>query len=223
MSVISQAQQATPDTRARVSLLLLGALVGLAWACGLRGVMAEVAGDDSGVDGVMTFGYILLPGVVTGLLLGWAEHLRASGGRPGWRWLALAPLTFTAVLFSEGPLGFLGIFEDGLGGGAIGVPLYGIVGGYALSGRGPVWGRAACGLLGVHGRADLGADCELVRTPPGRRHPPGSVGGPALLLTQPDSHARVLDPAPCPRTADHSGAVTRRARSRRLHRTRRGS
>jgi len=151
MSVISQARKTTPDTRARVSILLLGALVGLAWASGLRGVMAEVAGDDSGVDGVMTFGYILLPGVVTGLLLGWAEHLRASGGRRGWRWLALAPLTFTSVLFSEGPLGFLGIFEDGLGGGAIGVPLYGIVGGYAFSGRGPVWGRAACGLLAFTG------------------------------------------------------------------------
>jgi hypothetical protein len=147
MSAISQARKTMPDTRARVSLLLLSALVGLAWACGLRGFMAEVAGDDSGVDWGMTFGYILLPGVVTGLLLGWAEHLRASGGRRGWRWLALAPLTFTAVLFSEGPLGFLGIFEDGLGGGAIGVPLYGILGGYAVSGRGHLWGRAVCGLL----------------------------------------------------------------------------
>ena len=147
MSAISQARKAMPDTRARVSLLLLGALVGLAWACGLRGFMAEVAGDDSGVSWGMTFGYVLLPGVVTGLLLGWAEHLRTSGGRRGWRWLALAPLTFTAVLFSEGPLGFLGIFEDGLAGGAIGVPLYGIVGGYAVSGRGPVWGRVVCGLL----------------------------------------------------------------------------
>ena len=147
MSAISQARKAMPDTRARVSLLLLGALVGLAWACGLRGLMAEVAGDDSGVSWGMTFGYVLLPGVVTGLLLGWAEHLRTSGGRRGWRWLALAPLTFTAVLFSEGPLGFLGILEDGLGGGAIGVPLYGIVGGYALSGRGPLWARVVCGLL----------------------------------------------------------------------------
>ena len=147
MSAISQARKAMPDTRARVSLLLLGALVGLAWACGLRGFMAEVAGDDSGVSWGMTFGYVLLPGVVTGLLLGWAEHLRTSGGRRGWRWLALAPLTFTAVLFSEGPLGFLGILEDGLGGGAIGVPLYGIVGGYALSGRGPLWARVVCGLL----------------------------------------------------------------------------
>jgi hypothetical protein len=127
-------------------LLLLGALLGLAWACGLRGFMAEVAGDESGVDWGLTFGYILLPGAVTGLLLAWAEHLRSTGGRQGWRWLALAPLAFTAVLFSE-PLDPLGIFEDGLGGGALAVPLYGMAGGYALSRRGPAWASAACGLL----------------------------------------------------------------------------
>jgi hypothetical protein len=144
---ISRTRDGVRGHRSPTRLLLLGALLGLAWACGLRGFMAEVAGDDSGVDWGMTFGYILLPGVVTGPLLGWAEHLRASCGRRGWRWLTLAPLTFTAVLFSEGPLGFLGIFEDGIGGGAIGVPLYGIVGGYALSGRGPLWGRVVCGLL----------------------------------------------------------------------------
>jgi hypothetical protein len=50
------------------------------------------------------------------------------------------PLLLAAILFSEGPLGVLGIFEDGLGGGAIGVPLYAMAGGYAISGRGPRWG-----------------------------------------------------------------------------------
>jgi hypothetical protein len=43
----------------------------------------------------------------------------------------------------------LGIFEDGLGGGAIGVPLYAMAGGYAISGRGPRWGRLACGVLAL--------------------------------------------------------------------------
>jgi hypothetical protein len=129
------------------AIVLFGGLCGFAWAAGLRGFMAEVARDDSNVDWSGTFGYILLPGLLTGLLLGWAEHIRTTGGRRNWRWLALAPLLFSAILFSEGPLGFLGIFEDGIGGGALGVPLYAMAGGYAISGRGPLWGRIACTIL----------------------------------------------------------------------------
>ncbi|HSV37491.1 MAG TPA: hypothetical protein VLI04_01920 [Nocardioidaceae bacterium] len=96
-----------------------------------------------------TFGYILLPGLLIGLLLGWAEHLRRSGGLHRRRWLAWSPLLFAAILFSEGPLGVLGVFEDGLGGGALGVPVYAMAGGYAISGRGPRWGRLAGGLLAL--------------------------------------------------------------------------
>jgi hypothetical protein len=108
--------------------------------------MAEVAGAQSGVDWAGTFGWILLPGIGVGALLGWAEHLRTSGGRRGWRWLALSPLLFSAILFSR-PLDMLSIFEDGVGGGAIGVPLYGMLGGYALSGRGPRWARIVSGVV----------------------------------------------------------------------------
>ena len=43
----------------------------------------------------------------------------------------------------------LSIFEDGVGGGAIGVPLYGMLGGYALSGRGPRWTRLLSGALAL--------------------------------------------------------------------------
>lgn len=111
--------------------------------------MAQIAGEDSTVSWSATFGYVLLPGVVIGLLLGWAEHLRRTGGRRHWRWLGISPVLFMAVLFSEGPLGVLGILEDGLGGGAIGVPLYAMAGGYAISGRGPRGGRLACGVLAL--------------------------------------------------------------------------
>ena len=111
--------------------------------------MAQIVHDDSSVSWSGTFGYILLPGLVIGLLLGWAEHLRRTGGRRHWRWLALTPLLFSSIVFSEGPLGVLGIFEDGLGGGAIGVPLYAMAGGYAISGRGPRGARLACGALAV--------------------------------------------------------------------------
>lgn len=139
----------TGDRSRAVVLVLLGGLCGLGWAAGLRGFMAQIVQDDSSVTWSGTFGYILLPGLVIGLLLGWAEHLRRTGGRRHWRWLALSPLLFAAVLFSEGPLGVLGIFEDGLGCGAIGVPLFAMVGGYAISGRGPRWGRLAGGLVAL--------------------------------------------------------------------------
>lgn len=137
-----------PARSRALPLFVGGGACGLAWAAGLRGFMAQIT-EDSSVSWSGTFGYILLPGILVGALLGWAEHIRRTGSRPGWRWLALAPLAFTAVLFSEGPLGVLGIFENGLGGGALGVPLYAMAGGYAISGRGPRSGRVVCGVLAL--------------------------------------------------------------------------
>ncbi len=139
----------TGDWSRGASLVLLGGLCGLAWAAGQRGFIAQIVHEDWSVSWSGTFGYILLPGLLIGLLLGWAEHLCRTGGQRRWRWLALSPLLFVAILFSEGPLGVLEIFEDGLGGGAIGVPLYAMAGGYAISGRGPRWGRLACGALAL--------------------------------------------------------------------------
>ena len=138
----------TADRPRRMSIVVMGGLCGVAWAAGLRGFMAQVAQEDSSVSWSGTFGYLLLPGLLIGLLLGWAEHVRRTGGHPS-RWLALSPLLFAAILFSHGPQGLLGIFEDGLGGGALGVPLYAMAGGYALSGRGPRWGRLVCGALAL--------------------------------------------------------------------------
>lgn len=128
--------------------LVVGGLCGLAWAAGLRGFMAQIAGTASGVDWAGTFGWILVPGIGVGALLGWAEHLRSSGGRPGWRWLALSPLLFSAILFSR-PFDLLSVFEDGVGGGAIGVSLYGLLGGHALAGRGPRWARILSGAVAL--------------------------------------------------------------------------
>lgn len=148
-SVNSAARPAGPvdDQQSPVRLMALGGLFGLAWSTGLRGFMAEVAGAGSLVDWAGTFGWVLLPGVITGILLGWAEHLRRAGGRRGWRWLALSPLLLAAVTlhrFWEIPLLFT---EDPLGGGALGVALCGLVGGYALSRRGRLWGRLLCRAL----------------------------------------------------------------------------
>jgi hypothetical protein len=148
--------QQAPRPLGRAALVAIGGVCGLAWATGLRGFMAEVAGFASGVEWVGTFVWILAPGVLTGALLGWAQHLRRAGGRRGWRWLAAAPLLFAGVLVygvataPGGPVaGLEEFFADGLGGGAIGVPLFGMAGGYALSGRGRPWGRLLCGVIAL--------------------------------------------------------------------------
>jgi hypothetical protein len=129
------------------SFASLGALCGFAWACALRSFMAEVARAESGVEWVNTFGFILLPGLLIGALLGWAEYLRRTGGRPHWRWLVLSPLLFAAILVQgliEDPSG---MFEGGIGAGTIAVPVLCIMGGHALSGRGSLWTRVPAGVL----------------------------------------------------------------------------
>jgi hypothetical protein len=121
---------------------------GLAWAAGLRGFMAALAGPESEVAWYGTFAQILLPGVITGVLLGWAEFLRWTGGRRGWRWLAVAPLAFPLFVFAT-PQGIEALLDAGLGGGALGIPLFGMAGGYALSGRGPRWARILIGVVAL--------------------------------------------------------------------------
>jgi hypothetical protein len=137
-----------PEFRSAVALLAVGGVGGLAWAAGLRGFMAALAGSGSEVAWYGTFAQILLPGVITGVLLGWAEYLRRTGGRRGWRWLALAPLAFPLFVFAT-PQGLEALLEAGLGGGALAIPLFGMAGGYALSGRGPRWARITFGVLAL--------------------------------------------------------------------------
>jgi hypothetical protein len=129
-------------------LVALGALLGLAWSAAMRGYMVELAGRDSCFDWVGTFVLILLPGVVIGAGLGWAEFARRTGGRAGWRWLAVLPALFgiTALL---APGAFLRFVTTGIGGGAVAVSLTAILGGYAISRRGPLAGRIAAGVVGL--------------------------------------------------------------------------
>jgi hypothetical protein len=137
-----------PESQSAVALLAVGGVCGLAWAAGLRGFMAALAGSGSEVAWYGTFAQILLPGVITGVLLGWAEYLRRTGGRRGWRWLALAPLAFPLFVFAT-PQGLEALLEAGLGGGALAIPLFGMAGGYALSGRGPRWARITLGIAAL--------------------------------------------------------------------------
>jgi hypothetical protein len=127
-------------------LLVVGGVCGLAWAAGLRGFMTQVAGAESEIQWVGTFVWILLPGVLIGTLLGWAEYRRRVGLTRGRRWLIWCPLLFAAILLSD-PFHFGEIFEDGVGGGAIGVPIYAIAGGYAMGGRGRKWIRILFGIF----------------------------------------------------------------------------
>ncbi len=143
---VDLAARAAPGSKAW-PLLSVGAVCGLGWAAGLRGLMVEVAGpSESTVTWVGTFEGILLPGVVTGMLLGLAEHLRRSGRRRGWRWLALAPLAFPAAT----PTVLASIFTGGgIGGGALAIPIFGMAGGFAVSGRGPRWARVSVGVVAL--------------------------------------------------------------------------
>jgi len=129
-------------------LVVAGAVAGLTWAAALRGWMVHVAGDASVFKWYGTFALVLTPGLVVGALLGLAEHRRRTGGTRT-LWLALAPCPFLVALAD--PAIFELLITQGFGGGAIGVVVFALAGGYALSGRGRAWWRRTCGVLAVLG------------------------------------------------------------------------
>jgi hypothetical protein len=134
------------NSRRVVATVAFGALCGLAWAASFRAVMSEFAGFGSTVSWLDTFAAVLLPGVIVGGLLGWAHTIRLSGGRRGWRWLGAAPAAF-AIAPMLLPDGLLAFVTQGLGGGGAAVALLAIGGGFAISGRGPLWARIVCGVI----------------------------------------------------------------------------
>jgi hypothetical protein len=140
---MSVAAVATPSAR---SLVAAGAVVGLTWAAALRSWMVQMAGDESEFHWYGTFALLLAPGLLVGSLIGLAEHRRRTGG-PRSPWLVLSPCLFLAALAD--PAIFKALITDGIGGGAIGVVLFGLAGGYALSGRGRAWWRRTCGTFAV--------------------------------------------------------------------------
>jgi len=68
-----------PLKTGRIRFILIGAVVGIAWAASLRGFMSELAGPASAFAFSGTFGIIIPVGVVVGALLGWAEYQRRTG------------------------------------------------------------------------------------------------------------------------------------------------
>lgn len=138
-----------PPPSAR-TLVLAGAVLGTTWAAGLRGWMIHMVGPGSSqVHWLGTIGLVMAPGLVVGALLGLAEHRRRIGGARS-RWLTLAPCLFLVAL-ADPKAGVVLLLREGIGGGAIGVVLLGLAGGYALSGRGRAWWRRTCGTFAVAG------------------------------------------------------------------------
>jgi hypothetical protein len=129
-------------------LVVAGAVTGLTWAAALRGWMVQMAGDASAFHWYGTFALVLAPGLCVGALIGLAEHRRRTG-RSRSRWLTLSPCLFLAALAD--PAIFKQLITQGIGGGSIGVVLFGLAGGYALSGRGRAWWRRTCGTFAVLG------------------------------------------------------------------------
>src|SRR3954451_10096297 len=127
-------------------VIVVGALGGLGWSCGLRGFMSQVA-EASTVSWSGTFLWILLPGTVTGVLLGLAESIRrttatARGRLPGW-----SPFVFGAVVIPD-LVTYGSTLQGGIGGGTLGVPAIGVIGAYAIAGRRPWW-RVTCALAAL--------------------------------------------------------------------------
>jgi hypothetical protein len=131
---------------------LVGAFLGLAWGASLRAWMVLLAlelGDRPEFSWTGTFAAVLFPAALCGAILGGAVYVAETSAGKRWRWAILSPL-----LLPLGPAiatdGFINILiTTGMGGGAIGVALIGITGGYAFSGFGPKWTRWISGLLAL--------------------------------------------------------------------------
>ena len=121
---------------ARIRFILAGAVLGLTWAAALRGYMMQLAGPASTFTFGGTFGIILPSGALAGALLGWAEYQRRAGRQ--------------YLVFIGAPL-LLAVLPSLLTGGfdpaPAGLALAAMVGGYAVSGRGPRWVRSGAGLI----------------------------------------------------------------------------
>lgn len=134
----------------RVRFILIGAVLGVAWASSLRAFMQQLAGPTSAFTFTGTFGIIIPAGTVVGALLGWAEYQRRTGHQ--YRLLILSPLLLGIVPLVQ-PGALEALVTTGDGGAPIGLALLAMIGGYSMSGRGPRWARAIAGAVGLVGVA----------------------------------------------------------------------
>lgn len=131
----------TDQAPGAASAVLVGGLLGLLWAAGLRSWMAQLVGAGSSFSW-LTFVLVLLPGAVVGALLGRAAHGRAQRTRTARR-LALAPVLFASALLD--PQIFAAFIHTGEGGGALMVVLTALSGASCWGAGGGRWD--ACSLF----------------------------------------------------------------------------
>jgi len=143
---MTETSRSADSRRPRVAIVIVGVIAGLTWAAALRAFMIELAGAASAFGWWGTFGAILLPGAMVGGLLAWG-WTRGGRGRASWLFL-LAPLLLAIVPLAE-PGAIERLVSSALGGGALGVAVTLVAGGFALSGRGPVWARILAALSAV--------------------------------------------------------------------------
>jgi hypothetical protein len=124
----------------RLRFILIGAVVGIAWAASLRSFMQQLAGPGSAFTFAGTFGIIIPTGAIVGALLGWAEYERRNGRQYGL--LILAPLLIGVIP---------NLFAADLDLGPVGLAALAMIGGYAISGRGPGWIRIVAGVVNLSG------------------------------------------------------------------------
>ena len=149
--------RARPSAAASV---LVGVLLGLTWAAGFRAFMVELAGSASVFGWYATFVAVVGSGAIVGGLLGWADHIRRTGGRSRWRWLALSPLVFGLLPLTVP--GTIALLAEGIGTAGIGVALIAIGLGYAVgSSRRPVL-RGVIGVLSVAAAVALVAMAPVI-------------------------------------------------------------
>ena len=125
--------------QARTGRVVGGTFLGRTWGASLRAWLAVIAGGSSNVIWRGTVMVLLLPATLVGAA---AEHARRTGGRGAWRCATLAPLLFVVMPALVQNNFVTQLLRTGIGGGAIGIALIGIIDGYAISGRGPRWARA---------------------------------------------------------------------------------
>ena len=149
MSVLDQTTRPIQTGRGAGVFVLAGTVLGLAWGCSFRGWMSIFAIQQGAVPHYSwegTFGAVILPAGIIGGVLGWAEYARRTGGRRYWRYTALAPFLFIGFAIIYTPNFFQILSNTAEGSGALWTVAVGLAGGYAFSGRGPLWARIAAGI-----------------------------------------------------------------------------
>lgn len=129
-----------------------GAFLGLTWGSSLRAwmeLLASQLGETPQTTWQGTFGGVLLPSAVVGALIGRSLFTAKTSEQKGWRWVILSPLLFILGPWVTQKNFISTLLKTGMGGGAVGVTIIGMFGGYALSGFGPKWTRQVAALLAL--------------------------------------------------------------------------